>query len=68
MIALNNLMHHNYSRVPIVNQKDELVAVLSQSQLVKYLHQHMNSFGFASKTIGDIKLGYKYVNKGTVHD
>eukprot|EP00029_Vermamoeba_vermiformis_P004473 TRINITY_DN15016_c0_g1_i1.p1 TRINITY_DN15016_c0_g1~~TRINITY_DN15016_c0_g1_i1.p1 ORF type:complete len:227 (-),score=8.75 TRINITY_DN15016_c0_g1_i1:284-964(-) len=55
-------------RVPIVNQKDELVAVLSQSQIVKYLNQHMNSFGFANKTIGDIKLGYKEVISATKNE
>ena len=53
------MLTHYIIRVPIVNQKDELVAVLSQSQLVKYLHQHINSFGFATKTIGELKLGYK---------
>jgi CBS domain-containing protein len=46
------------SRVIVVNQKDELVGILSQLQLVSFLSQHVQRFGFQGKTIADLRFGY----------
>jgi CBS-domain-containing membrane protein len=45
-------------RVIVVNQKDELVGILSQLQLVSFLSQHVQRFGFQGKTIADLRFGY----------
>eukprot|EP00029_Vermamoeba_vermiformis_P000565 TRINITY_DN1069_c0_g1_i2.p1 TRINITY_DN1069_c0_g1~~TRINITY_DN1069_c0_g1_i2.p1 ORF type:complete len:333 (+),score=90.10 TRINITY_DN1069_c0_g1_i2:187-1185(+) len=46
-------------RVPILDSAGELETTISQSFLAKYLAQFIDQLPVHSKTVGDLKLGYK---------
>jgi len=54
-------------RFSVVDGANNLVTVATQSQILKLLHRNIQVFHTSSKkTIGDLKLGYREVQK--VHD
>lgn len=56
MVALSNI-----HRLPVFNLSGNFVGVLSQSQAVAIINNHINLFGIANKTVADLRLGIKYV-------
>jgi len=55
------LIHYKVHRIPIIDSGGELTSVLSQSRIVQYLVQYIDLFDCASKTVAELKLGYRQV-------
>jgi len=51
----------NIHRIPVVDEHQKLIAVLSQTQVVHYLTPYVHLLPFANKTVEELELGNRKV-------
>jgi len=52
-----DMLARGLRRVPVLNEKDEIVNIVSQSSIIQYLQAHENEISGLDVTIKDINLG-----------
>ena len=63
--AMQTLVQEGLHRLVLKNSDSgELVSLVTQSQVVQVLYPHISEFAFASRTVGELQLGYRQT--GTV--
>jgi len=59
--AIDLMASWDVHRLPVVDHEGNLVTILTQSQVVSFLYNANVKIPFATKTVGELKLGYKNV-------
>jgi CBS domain-containing protein len=57
--AAQLMLKKNLKRIGVTSEGGDLIGVLSQSQLLKFVLSHLEKFSFLEKTIKELQLGYK---------
>mmetsp|Transcript_2306 Transcript_2306/g.6418 ORF Transcript_2306/g.6418 Transcript_2306/m.6418 type:complete len:331 (+) Transcript_2306:104-1096(+) len=57
--AIQKFVKWKAHRLPIIDPEGELIHLLSQFRVIEYLEEHVGASPIASRTVGDLKLGYK---------
>lgn len=52
--------HADCTRVPVIGDDGEILYILSQSRLVKFLSKHIAEFDFGTLSIKQTNLGVQY--------
>jgi len=67
--VMEMIIHHGIHRVAVVDSEDDLKYVLTQTDLISFIHQHLDKISqLKSKTVEELNLGFKEVISVTVKE
>eukprot|EP01122_Echinamoeba_exundans_P015074 TRINITY_DN7007_c0_g1_i2.p1 TRINITY_DN7007_c0_g1~~TRINITY_DN7007_c0_g1_i2.p1 ORF type:complete len:259 (-),score=53.19 TRINITY_DN7007_c0_g1_i2:9-752(-) len=59
IVALKKMTHKGLHRIPIVDGAGHLEFIMTQSAIMSFISKNLDLFPGASKTVGELNLGYK---------